>query len=411
MAMLERLSAAGDIDSPVSEDVIQWVVLVQPGFHKHDQTDKMLFEIKALDNSPTYFEGGDPMLGYWWFSFSATEKALAELIARRRTVIASWKPLVDTYDYRELETVLRRPRRNMLKRSIIQKSKVSARELGVGALRTELPMTCEQYHYQGGYGHIQHQPDAGGKNVTDSIKSRGPKRSRPFPPPQNIFRDYSWGHGTAIMSKILGGTVGIARSPWRTTVVVNCDKNGKTSRIHILDSLYKIWADVDALKRTYRGKSIIVSMSSGFFYDSGRDEEHTRDPETFDGSFREIMLEMMEEMGKLGIKFVIPVGSGKESKNEETYYDSNPVMLFPANVGLTLKHKEYIMVVGGVDMAHWLNSYQTDRRMEIWAPAKGIKVALTASKFNELEVSPVQDRFNYGFVDGPCYGVLFYPFR
>ncbi|KAK6535049.1 hypothetical protein TWF281_006347 [Arthrobotrys megalospora] len=447
MAALEEFNA--DIDGPDGEDSIQWAILIKPGLHKDQRTERLVFEIKAIDKNPTYFEGGDPIFGYWWFSFSCTKKVLDEIIKKRHPVIASWKPLVDTYDYRDLPTLPPGVRRGKLKRTPIEELSISPRSISANAsnplgkrdiiLQYQAPRDLRAMSLP---GWIWSDPDpikawwqerykfdrypgteavmyviCKGYDINHDVRSlleedefsylpdREKKNwlwSRPFPAPQNVYRDYSWGHGTAIMSKVLGKTVGVARPPWRTVVVVNCDKNGKTSRIHILDSLYKVWADVDALKRSYRGRSIVVSLSSGFFYeDDGEDPQH-HDRETFDKYLQMLILEMMEEMGKLGIKFIVPVGSRQAFKKDGPS-SPDPLSFFPAQDGVTPKYKGYIIVVGGVEMNNWLNYYQTNKGMEIWAPARDIKVALTGSPFNKLEIAPASESAGYGLVNGPCY--------
>ncbi|KAF3228020.1 hypothetical protein TWF106_008424 [Orbilia oligospora] len=230
----------------------------------------------------------------------------------------------------------------------------------------------------------------------------------PYPAPHRVFRDYSWGAGTAVFGKIFGGTVGIARQA-KPVVVVAADRNGRTSRLHIFDSLLQIHADIT---KRFMGRKIVISMSWILtFLSDPNNPEFKMD--TFDYNLIASIRNLMEMLSKLGVAFVVPGGSVHwKVEDEGNNVVTNPIIGFPAKEGLKKWNAERpFITVGGVDMISWDSYYQSHLNLRVSAPAVDILVPLPYSTFESREVGPARavshTPGDYGTVKGTAYEMGF----
>ncbi|KAK6529376.1 hypothetical protein TWF281_008552 [Arthrobotrys megalospora] len=182
--------------------------------------------------------------------------------------------------------------------------------------------------------------------------------------------------------------VGSARQA-KPVVVVAADKNGRTSRLHILDSLLKIHDDI--LKR-FKGRKIVISMSWILTFLSDPENPEYR-MDTFDYHLIENISHLLGLLGQLGATFVIPGGSihwedGLKKLNREEF--------------------DPFITVGGVDMVSWDAYYQTHINLRISAPAVDVLVPLPSLSFNNKQIGPARAashvQGDYGNVKGTAYG-------
>ncbi|KAF3120250.1 hypothetical protein TWF569_003335 [Orbilia oligospora] len=226
----------------------------------------------------------------------------------------------------------------------------------------------------------------------------------PYPAPPKIYRDYSWGAGTAVFGKIFGGTVGTARQA-KPVVVVAADRNGRTSRLHIFDSLLQIHADIT---KRFMGRKIVISMSWILTFLSDPNNPKSK-MDTFDYNLIASIRSLIEMLSKLGVAFVVPGGSIHwEVEDEGNTVVTNPIIGFPAKEGLKRWNAERpFITVGGVDMISWDNYYQSHLNLRVSAPAVDILVPLPYSTFESREVGPAKavshTPGDYGTVKGTAY--------
>ncbi|KAK6510513.1 hypothetical protein TWF506_009619 [Arthrobotrys conoides] len=233
-------------------------------------------------------------------------------------------------------------------------------------------------------------------------------RADPYPTPRNVYRDYSWGAGTAVFGKIFGKTVGIARQA-KPVIVVAADKNGKTSRLHILDSLLQIHADIT---RRRKGRKVVISMSWILTPPSDPNNPNSG-MDSFDYFLIASIRHILEMLSQLDVAFVVPGGSFHlDVENQGNNAVTNPIVGFPANEGLrkwdiNLKGRNPFITVGGVDMTSWDNYYQSHLSLRVSAPAVDILVPLPSSPFESREVGPARAMLHtpgdYGTVKGTAY--------
>ncbi|KAK6353906.1 hypothetical protein TWF730_008328 [Orbilia blumenaviensis] len=193
--------------------------------------------------------------------------------------------------------------------------------------------------------------------------------------------------------------------------------NGRTSRLHILDSLLKIYNDI---QKRFKGRKIVISMSWNLrFIKDLTTRKSTMD--NFDSSLKRSLRHIFELLGQSGVIFVVPGGSfhwkdvvptstNPGNKDLGNNYDTNPINGFPATEGvkrLDLETPNYFVTVGGVETTSWGNYYQTHRNLRVSAPAVDILVPLPASSFHsrELELARAQSTLpgGYGLVRGTAY--------
>ncbi|KAK6335142.1 hypothetical protein TWF718_010580 [Orbilia javanica] len=223
---------------------------------------------------------------------------------------------------------------------------------------------------------------------------------------QREMKDWIWGAGTAVFGKIFGKTVGTARQA-KPVVVMAADGTGRTSRLHILDSLLQIHADI--IKR-FKGRKIVISMS--WILTALPDPDSPKYKiDTFDRNLIKSIGHIQGLLSQLGVAFVVPGGSSHwDDEVKANNAITNPIVGFPAKLGLKkwkLGGPNPFITVGGVDMVSWDTYYQSHGSLRVSAPAVDILVPLPSSPFNSREIGPPRafspTPGDYGTVKGTAY--------
>ncbi|KAI9820804.1 MAG: hypothetical protein M1827_005175 [Pycnora praestabilis] len=175
------------------------------------------------------------------------------------------------------------------------------------------------------------------------------------PAPDTGKKDDTSGHGTCMLSKVIGSGVGVAKNA-KSTMVSIADYNGNTNIESIIDALVKVYDDI-ALNG-YGGQAV-VSMSLVFHPKNfpGTDPE----PD-YTIAWKAAMIKMINALISVGAVLVAAAGN-----------EGGEVTGFPAAFGATIPG---LIVVGGVDnLGNQWGMGQTAAFVKVSAPAVDVSCA------------------------------------
>ncbi|KAK6511756.1 hypothetical protein TWF481_000662 [Arthrobotrys musiformis] len=292
-------------------------------------------DIRAENTESKYWASGPSGAGegdLWYFCPTTSTERLIQTHHAYGDLIASIRPLASLYPARKLKVVpqgfIRNRKRtlgldnndNIKPRDINITSPNPAHILGkrvvLGQLRAPrelraLGVSPWIWIQEGGWDKIQYnydtrQGDATQPQVVVYVICKGVDINHPefSDIDKREIKDWIWGAGTAVFGKIFGKTLGTARQA-KPVVVVAADENGRTSRLHILDSLLKIHADIS---KRFKGRKIVISMSWILTFLSYPKSPGSK-MDTFDYHLIESIRHILELLNQLGVTFVVPGGS------------------------------------------------------------------------------------------------------
>ncbi|KAK2846342.1 hypothetical protein FQN49_005817, partial [Arthroderma sp. PD_2] len=211
------------------------------------------------------------------------------------------------------------------------------------------------YDESQGEGTTIYVVDTGAEHTHDEFKNTHFEKYI-WPEPKSVpheERDFNPKfHGTGVLSRAVGRTVGIARKA-SVVVVVKSNKDGRSTIYNFIDALLKTYDDIT--EHHPNGK-VVINLSSSL--------RKPKDPD-LDDMCRQLFTDLMTALTELE-HVVVVTTAGNEGPDKEI--DQYPQVLG----GIIPK----LVVVGGVDFYTLENMYQTADYVRVSAIANKIRVAI-----------------------------------